>query len=133
MAKSYETRLRTANLIAVLGATAAGLAGGRLARLGEPGENFWLVFPLLLLAGALALAAVVPWWRRVDDVQKAVHLSSWYWGGTAGGIAVLMGLVAATGIESELAQGAGVMFLGQAAGTVAVYGVARWRQRGFEA
>ena len=133
MARTYEGKLRLASMLAVAGATAAGVIGGRIARLGEPGEHFWLVFPLLLGAGALALSAMVPWWRRVDDVQKSVHLASWFWGGMAGGIAVLMALVASVGVRGDLAEGAGLALVGQAVGFLVVLGIARLRQPGARA
>jgi hypothetical protein len=87
-----------------------------VARAGEPGEHFWLVYPALLAVCALAFAASVPWWRKIDDMQKTGQLVSWYWGGMAGGIAVVMALIAATGVRSELSMGALYTLLGQSAG-----------------
>ena len=92
--RTYRSRLRLAAWTGVAAAVAAGIVGGRIVRLGEPGEHFWLVFPALLAVVAVAFAALLPWWRRVDDMQKSAHLVSWYWGGMAGGITVLMALVA---------------------------------------
>ena len=133
MARTYEGKLRMASAVGLLGAIGAGIIGGRVARLGEPGENFWLVFPLLLAVGALALITCVPWWRRVDDVQKAEHMASWWWGGMAGGIAVLMALVAANGTRADLAQGAALLMVGQAVGFLVLLGIRRLRQRDLEA
>ncbi|HEU4650932.1 MAG TPA: hypothetical protein VFS49_05910 [Croceibacterium sp.] len=129
MTRTYESKLRMASLVGVLGAIAAGILGGRLARLGEPGENFWLVFPLLLAVGALAFVACVPWWRRVDDVQKGEHLASWWWGGMAGGIVVLMALIASNGTRGAMAQGAGLLMVGQAVGFLIWLGIRRLRRR----
>jgi hypothetical protein len=133
LARTYESKLRIASAISLLAAVAAGILGGRLARLGEPGENFWLVFPLLLVVGALACFACLPWWRRVDDVQKAEHLASWWWGGMAGGIVVLMALVAASGPRGIMAQGAGLLMIGQAVGFLILLGIRRLRQRDLDA
>src|SRR5690349_10384365 len=129
MARTYESKLRLASGLSLVGAVAAGIVGGRVARLGEPGEYFWVVFPLLLTVGGLALLACLPWWRRVDDVQKGVHLASWWWGGMAGGIVVLMGLVAAVGPRGDLAKGAGLLMVGQAVGFLLVHGIKHMRQR----
>lgn len=129
MPRTYESKLRLKSVVAIVGAVAAGVIGGRLVRLGEPGENFWLVFPLLLVVGALALFACLPWWRRVDDVQKSEHLASWWWGGMAGGIVVLMALVAAYGPRGEMAKGAGFLMVGQALGFLLVLGIRRLHQR----
>ena len=133
MARTYESRIRAASMLGLLGAVAAGIVAGRVVRLGEPGENFWLVFPLLLAVGASASVACLPWWRRVDDVQKAEHLASWWWGGMAGGIVVLMALVAASGPRGGMAQGAGMLMIGQAVGFLILLGIRRLRHRDLEA
>ena len=114
--QSYRNKLRLALAFAVLAAVGAGFVGGRVARAGEPGENFWLVYPALLAVCALAFAASLPWWRKIDDMQKTGQLVSWYWGGMAGGLAVVMALIAATGVRSELSLGALYTLLGQSAG-----------------
>ena len=107
MARTYESKLRLAGIVGIAGALGAGVIAGRLVRLGEPGEHFWIVFPLLLVLGALALLSCLPWWRRADDVQRGEHLASWYWGGMGGGIFVLMGLVAAVSPRHPAAGGGG--------------------------
>ena len=129
MVRTYEGKLRLATMVGLLGAVAVGLIAGRVARLGAPGENFWLTFPLLLVVGALALLGLLPWWRRVDDVQKSVHLASWYWGGMAGGIVALMGAVAAVGPRGELAKGAGLVLVAQAVCFLLVLAIYRLRLR----
>lgn len=133
MARTYERKLRLAGWVGIAAAVGVGIVAGRLVRLGQPGENFWFVFPLLLALGALAMCALWPWWRRVDDVQKRVHLASWFWGGMAGGIAVLMALVAAVGPGGDLARGAGLLLAGQGAGFALYLGVQHFRQRNLAA
>jgi len=130
---SYSRRVRVATWLAFGGAVAAGIAAGLIARLGQPGEHFWIVFPLLVLICALAFAATIPWWRRVDHMQKSGHLESWYWGGTGGAALVLMALVAGTGVRSELTTGAMYLLAGQAAAFLLYWGVWAWRHRGTEA
>ena len=105
MPTSYSSRVRRAMWLAFASAPIIGIAGAILLRRIQPGEHAWLVFALLTFGCGLALLACVPWWKRLDDMQKHGHLVSWYWGGTAGGIVALMGLVAAKGIRSEMASG----------------------------
>lgn len=91
------------------------------------------MYPALLVACALAFAGGLPWWRKVDDMQKTGHLVSWYWGGLAGMLAVMMALIAATGLKSELSRGSLFTLLGQAAGYLVFFTLWRYRQRGPEA
>lgn len=127
---TYRNKMRLAAVLAVAAAVAAGLVGGRLVRVGEPGEHFWIVYPALLAVCALAFAAIMPWWRKLDDMQKTGQLVSWYWGGMAGALAVMLGLVAATGVRSELSLGALYTVLGQTAGYFLFLAGWRLRHRG---
>jgi len=70
----------------------------------------------LTLAGALLLVSSLPWWRRIDEMEREVHTSCWYSGSLVGALAVLlwtMGLSAHTGAHRELALGAGLCFVAQ--------------------
>jgi hypothetical protein len=125
--QSYRRRVRVAFGLAAVAAIAAGIIGGRVVRAGAPGENFWLVYSVLLAIFALAFAALLPWWRKLDDMQKSGHLVSYYWGGMGGGLAVMAALVAATGVDSRLSLGALYTVLGQAAGFLLF--LAGWRLR----
>jgi len=128
--QSYRSRMRIALALALVAAIAAGFIGSRVAHAGEPGANFWLVYAGLLAVAALAFAATVPWWRKLDDMQRTGHLVSWYWGGMAGGVAVMMALVAGTGAQSDLSQGALYTVLGQAVGFLLFFGGWRLRRGG---
>jgi hypothetical protein len=127
---TYKSRLRRATWLAFGGAVIAGLIVGRIARSSAPGENFWLIFPLLLLVGALALLGTWPWWRRIDDIQKNGHMLSWYWGSTVGAVILLMWVIAATGVNSDVTKGATAMFMAQGLGFLVVFGSWSWRGRG---
>lgn len=129
-AQTYRSKMFKLGLLAVGATTFAGFINGRIIRIGAPGENFWLVFPALLLVFALAMAAVQPFWNRLDDVQKNGHLVSWYWGGQAGAVVVLMGLVAATGTHSHYSLGGLAVFMGQAVAFGIAWLIWRLRLRG---
>lgn len=128
--QTYRSKMRIAAVLAVAAAVAAGFVGGKVARVGEPGEHFWIVYPALLAVCALAFAATMPWWRKLDDMQRTGQLVSWYWGGLAGALAVMMGLIAATGVRSELSLGALYTVLGQAVGFLLFLAGWRLKHRG---
>jgi uncharacterized membrane protein YfcA len=113
---SYRNRMRRATAIAFGVPTVIGAALGLLLRAVSPGEHFWLVFLALLAGCVLAFWACIPWWRRMDDMQKEGHLVSWYWGGIGGGIAVLMAIIAGYGLRSDQATGVLMVLTGQVAG-----------------
>jgi hypothetical protein len=54
--------------------------------------NESVLAPSLLAAGVviagLALATLVPWWNRTDEAARQAHLSGFFWGGTAGAVAI---------------------------------------------
>ena len=127
---SYSTRLRRATWLAFGAAPVVGVAAAWLLRSVRPGEHFWLVFAGLLLMCALAMWACVPWWNRLDDMQKQYHTVSWYWGGVAGGIAALMFLIAATGTRSPQSLGGLSVLMGQTIAFLAFWGIWALRRRG---
>jgi hypothetical protein len=130
MQTGYSARLRRATWLAFGVAPLVGIGGALLLRRVGPGEYFWLVFPILLTGCGLALLACVPWWKRLDDMQKQGHLVSWYWGGLAGGIASLMALVASRGVRSDLANGGMIVLLSEAVGFVLFWAVWAYARRG---
>ena len=130
MQTSYSVRLRRATWLAFGAAPVVGITGGLLLRKVGPGEHFWLVFPILVVGCALALLACVPWWNRLDDMQKQGHMVSWYWGGTAGGITSLMALVAYSGVRSDLATGGFVVLLTEAGAFLLAWALWAYARRG---
>ena len=114
--QTYRSRMRSALVLGVVAVILAGIIGSRVVRGETPGENFWLVYPALLAICALAFGALLPWWHKLDEMQKTGHLTSYYWGGMAGGLSVMLALVAATGRHSDLSLGALYTVLGQAVG-----------------
>lgn len=130
MQTGYSARLRRSMWLAFGVAPAVGVGGALLLRTVGPGEHFWLIFPLLLVGCGLALWACVPWWNRLDDMQKQGHLVSWYWGGLAGGIVSLMALVASSGVRSAIASGGLIVLLSEAAGFLLFWVVWAYARRG---
>src|SRR5690606_30704183 len=100
--ENYSARMRRASWLAYGLPVLAGLAGSFIIRNVVPGEHFWPVLAALLGLLAIVLWACVPWWKRMDDMQRHGHMFSWFWGGFPGGLAVLLALVAATGVRSEV-------------------------------
>jgi hypothetical protein len=130
MQSSYSSRMRRATWLAFGAPAAIGAVLGFFLRGIGPGQHFWLVFPILLVGCALALWACVPWWRRMDDMQKHGHMVSWYWGGLAGGIIMLMAIIAANGTRSEQALGALLVMMGSVGGFLLFWAMWAWRRRG---
>jgi len=116
MQSSYRTRLRRATWLAFGIPLVAAAGASVLLRSIAPGDYFWPVLAMLWAVCALALWACVPWWKRLDDMQKQGHMLGWYWGGLGGGILALMWLVAAVGVRGELARGGLIVLMGQLVG-----------------
>ena len=127
---NYSRRLRKTTLLAFLGPLAFALPGAFLLRNVVPGEHFWPVLIVGLLTVGAAFWACIPWWRTMDDMQKQGQMISWYWGGMAGGIGMLIWLIAALGNLSPQVQGAIAMMAGQVVGFLIFWAVWMWRQRG---
>jgi len=127
---TYSRRLRNATWLAFLAPLAIVLPMSFLLRTVAPGEQFWLVLGTGLAVLAATLWAGLPWWRAMDDMQKHGQMIAWYWGGIGGGLAMLMWLIAALGLNSDQAQGAVALFGGQAVGFLAFWAVWKWRKRG---
>lgn len=127
---NYAKRLRRATWLAFGAAIPLGVLIAGVAEFGETGGRFWIIFPALLLITGLAFLVSIPWWRRMDDMHRQGHLSSWYWGGLAGSMVALMALIAGAGINSDASKGAFLILFGNLAGFLAAYAIWWWRQRG---
>ncbi|NBW76849.1 MAG: hypothetical protein EBR34_13775 [Sphingomonadaceae bacterium] len=129
-ARSYKSKMTLLAVLSFGSATLAGFLGSQLLNLDVPQGGFWPVYLVLLGLCALAIGAMVPWWHKLDDVQKAGQLNAWYWGGLIGGLVVLMWLVAATGRTSDFSRGALALLLGETAGFGIAWLIWRWRSSG---
>ena len=75
-----------------------------------------LIIALTAVSCAIALLAVLPYWRRLDDRQREARLTSWYWGA---GFGAMLGALTATvigGQGSAFAAGAILVVAIQVAG-----------------
>ncbi len=126
----YSRKMRRATWLAFLVPTAVALPMAQLLRGVAPGEHFWLVLAGGLAVVATALWASIPWWRRMDDMQKHGQMISWYWGGLGAGLAMLIWLIAALGLQSDQALGALALLMAQTVGFLVFWAVWMWRKRG---
>lgn len=118
-------KLWVAAALAVLGASVAGLLSGVILFKLRDDVSILAATPLVALLLTLAFLAMLPWWRKLDHMERDSHLTSWYWGGTfGGGLGLLLILFVSGDIRSPLFIGAAIVWLAQAAGYV--IGLLHW-------
>jgi len=112
---AYQRRIWQALAVQAVGALAAATAivllVGRARQLPLP-----VVIVGLVLAGVLLLAAGMPWWRRIDEMEREEHTLAWYEGsvpGAAIALLCLLGVTAHSGAHRELGLGAAICFSAQ--------------------
>lgn len=128
---TYRTKLLSLAALAFGSAALAGIAIGKLAPASGASDNPAVILPTLLVLASLVIGATWLWWQNTDDVQKQGQLVSWYWGGSAGAVVMLIALLVFTGRDSELIRGAGYLFFAQFAGFALVWSA--WKLRGWSA
>ena len=128
-ARSYKSWMVVLAAAAFGAARFAGYLANHALRAKESLGSPSLVLALLLGFTAVAFAAGMPWWRKLDDLQKSGQLNAWYFGGQVGGLVVLLALVAFTG-KSDYSRGALALLVGELAGFVIFWLVWRWHSRG---
>jgi hypothetical protein len=128
--RSYKSKMMVLSVAAFGVAVLAAFLAGQLLNLQTSNSNFWLFYLPTLALCAFAFGALTPWWRKLDDVQRSGQYVAWFWGGQAGGMAILMALVVAAGRTSDLALGGLAVFMGEAVGFLAVWLAWRWQSRG---
>ena len=114
--------------VAFLAAIVVGLLSGMFARLGPGQLPLGLVIVGCAALVGAALLATLPWWRRLDDMARDAHLTSWYWGASFGGGVALLAAAAMSGVKGPLFQGAALVFGAQAAAYVVCW-LAWWALR----
>jgi hypothetical protein len=108
--------LRLAAAFALFAATAGGLASGLITLHGRDHMPAALLGLLLAVVLAVMFAGLLPWWRRLDHMERDGHLMSWYWGGSfGGGLGVLLLLVVDRG-SGQLLMGAVLVWFAQIIG-----------------
>lgn len=114
-------------ILAILAALGVGLLATLLIRQ-EPDR---LPLSLIVLACAaligVVVLATVPWWRKLDDMARDAHLTSWYWGASFGGGVALLAAAVVDG-TGPLFQGAVMVFGSQAVAYVVCW-LAWWAIR----
>lgn len=128
-ARSYRSKMIVLGAAGFGAAVFAGFAGSHILRAKESMGSPWLVLILLLGLTVVAFAAGLPWWRKLDDLQRTGQLSAWYWGGQTGGLTVLLALVAFTG-KSDYSRGALALLVGEFIGFSIFWLFWRLRSRG---
>lgn len=82
-------------LVALAAGLIAGAGTGLLALIPGPLGTL-LTVGVLALAMACVFAAVVWWWRGIDEAARAAHKWAWWWGGTAGMVVGAVALMTLT-------------------------------------
>lgn len=77
--KAYLAVMVVALLVGLLG----GVGGGLLQLAPEPAAT-WLTAGLLSLGMIVTLAAILWYWRGIDEAAREAHKWAWWWGGTGG-------------------------------------------------
>jgi hypothetical protein len=77
--KAYFAVMVVALLVGLLG----GVGGGLLQFAPEPTAT-WLTAGLLSLGMMVTLAAILWYWRGIDEAAREAHKWAWWWGGTGG-------------------------------------------------
>ena len=107
MAEPRQKRINRALGWSVAGSLAGGVVLAVLyeaSRRGKLPEGAAILVASLALVGALA--ACLPWWRRLDDMAREAHGVSWFWGGSLGMGLGLIALMIGAGMESPQFAGA---------------------------
>lgn len=118
---TYKQRMWALAALAIATSVPVGLVMGVLGRDIASPSNIWVVVPILILLFAVQFIAVWPWWKRLDDLQKQAHLTSWYWGGMSGAVLWVIWLVANKMHHTDFGMGAVAMFSAQFAGFCVYY------------
>lgn len=127
---SYRARMGWLLILAAAGTAVVNLGVWKLAGIDGGPKRFWATFPLFLIGFGAAFAFFLPYWNRLDDLQKQGQLVSWYWGGMGGAIVMLAWLLAMNLHRSEFGRGAGLMLLAQVIGFAVAWVIWGLRGRG---
>jgi membrane protease YdiL (CAAX protease family) len=127
---SYRAKFRLLGALTIAAVLVAGVVFAQFIPLGGGSPQPLLIYPLMLALYVPVLALTWLWWRKIDDLQQQGQLVSWYWGGTFGGLALLIYVITFFGRESDFTQGAVMMATAQLAGFLIVWFVWLLRGRG---
>lgn len=125
-----QRHLWFAFLVSVLGAMLGGGLAVVAVTYGRGNLPLAVIAPLAVALAVAGFIASLPWWRKLDYMQRDSHLVSWYWGG---GIGAVVGLIVTLGLfgrESHLVAGAALVLSAQVFGYAAALVVWWFRHRG---
>jgi hypothetical protein len=80
-----------------------------------------LTISLLALLSVIGVICCLPWWRALDEMQKDINLTSWYWGSAWGWMTGATAALVLGGPGSPMAQGALLVGLAQIVGASIVW------------
>jgi hypothetical protein len=106
-------------------AAVVGLASGALIDNAQGRLPVSVTVGIIAALIGLAFLATLPWWQRIDDMERGGHLSSWYWGGQFGGLLALLALVVTYGRDHQLVYGGLIILAAEVAGFLLV--LAGWK------
>jgi len=111
--------------IAAAFATVVSLIGGLLAASiaahGRGQAPFAVLALLIAIILGVTFAAMLPWWRKLDHMQRDSHLTSWYWGGSFGGGLGLLLIILIDREPNQLMLGGALVWLAQLIGYVVAF------------
>jgi len=111
-----EMRVRAAFALHLASAAALALAAAGLILVGHDKLPDWLVILALALLTAGYCYSGLPWWRRLDHMERDSWLLAWFWGGGFGGATALLATMVLTGIDSDWFKGALLVMGAQSTG-----------------
>ena len=91
--------------IMLLAGGGIGIALRTLVDLGTDRVSPSVMIAFMVPLAATAIAACLPWWRALDEMQKDAQLAGWYWGGTSGAILGVAVAIVLGGVHSDLFRG----------------------------
>jgi hypothetical protein len=124
--REREKRVWAAFALHVGAAAMLSLATLALVFVGRDSLPAWLVVLGLALLAAGYCYSGLPWWRRLDHMERDGWLLAWFWGGGFAGTVALLATAALAGVGSDWFKGAFLAMGAQSLGHIVFQIV--WRQ-----
>ncbi|MEM6477346.1 MAG: hypothetical protein AAF687_14420 [Pseudomonadota bacterium] len=124
----HQTKIMLLLVGTIVATLAAGITLALIIPSNGPSASPILMFVFGVVVCGLALAAAVPWWNRLDELQRQGHTEGWYWGSMLGALPLLTWLIVSTGRHSDLSLGAIYLMLAQGIGFAIAFAFFRLRR-----